>query len=174
MSSTLALPSILPVPVSQQIRSGSRPQPAAINPWEVTQLLGSHTTAQSAVQYNYGPGVLLPQSSAGTSHSHYRDSGPSQTSRVVASKRKARSCTSCHRADCGGRWNSKKCQFPKVHLLIYVTCGMPILIMHPYSQLPRKIEKLLLRRSAATSSLLPTFSVPRLAPDRRFVHVSVF
>jgi len=100
-----------PMSVSQQIDQtlGRRHIPSdsvsdEITSWQVASLLGQHRILQSAIQYDFGDG---PGNAA---HKGEKRALPSDVDApVVVSKRKARTCIRCHRADCEGRFKSKPC-----------------------------------------------------------------
>lgn len=115
-----ALPAINPIAVSQQVRSGTSQSRAVevVHPWQLSHLILSHSTLQSAVQYTYGAGGQ-PATGAASNVNYYAPPGSdgravtaSTPSRKVIKLKKPRSCPRCHRVGCDGAFKSRPCSVP--------------------------------------------------------------
>lgn len=99
-----------PVSVAAQVAHLPHSSSDEVNSWKVSQLLGSHAIAQSALQYTYGDQTMQPPPKLDKGKKRACDVDEP----VVASNRKARSCVRCHRTDCDGRFRSRNCSTPMV------------------------------------------------------------
>lgn len=110
--------------ISHQVRSGASQSRSveAVSPWQLSYLLVSHSTLQSAVQYTYGAGAQ-PVAGTASNVNHYAAPGSngrviSGGTRKVVKLKKARSCPRCRRTGCDGAFNSRPCSVPmQVHVL---------------------------------------------------------
>ena len=115
-----------PVALNQQIHHSHTVQSAVdkneIDAWHVRLLLDHHRVEQSAIQYNYGDGQYTP--------GHGTTSKPSVTAKgkkralpddaepgPAIKKRAPRTCVSCRRAECPGKWKPNDCTKKKGYVL---------------------------------------------------------
>ncbi|KAF8633831.1 hypothetical protein AX17_004351 [Amanita inopinata Kibby_2008] len=101
-------------PLSRQIASGRRPNPAPaaepIERWQILHLLGRHSSQQFAVQYTYlvpQPTISKPQGK-GKKRTH----DEVQQGEKEVQTRQTRRCPrpNCRKTNCKGKYNSRPCE----------------------------------------------------------------
>ena len=108
-----SIPPTAPQRLDQQVSGGER---SAVTAWGISDLLMRQSLYQSSLQWPYGekhvPRNSLQKPSAKVLGKRaVRDDVDDGPGFHPVQKRKARTCITCRRADCEGRWMGKACQF---------------------------------------------------------------
>lgn len=106
-----------PVALNQQIHhscaiqsTDSEADKDEIDAWHVRLLLDHHRVEQSAIQYNYGDGQRAPSTTSKPSAKGKKRALPDDAEPGPAIKKRApRTCVSCRRAECPGKWKPSDC-----------------------------------------------------------------
>ena len=107
-----SIPPTVPQPLNQQVLGGENP---TVTSWGISDLLMRQSLYQSSLQWPYGEHTprnsLQVPSAKVLGKRAVRDDIDDGPGFHPIQKRKARTCITCRRPDCEGRWMGKACQF---------------------------------------------------------------